>query len=180
MTETKKTETEPSEARSPKRSRFANRSERRFHAKICARRIRNPSSAFRWKRLDDLMKIVRDLTISRSVFEQRLGELDYQIEELQRSTRRLQRSTNRLETEFEVDMLENKNFKFQVSDFRFQNQESMLESAPEFDALEFDRYTEFHQTTRELGERRATLRRSAARSTACAAISKRFSTRSAV
>lgn len=28
----------------------------------------------------------------------------------------------------------------------------MLETAPEFDALEFDRYTEFHQTTRELGE----------------------------
>lgn len=104
------------------------------------------------EKLDDLMKIVRDLTVSRSVFEQQLGELDYQIEELQRSTRRLQRSTNRLETEFEADMLENKSYKFQVSSREFQNQESMLESTPEFDALEFDRYTEFHQTTRELGE----------------------------
>ncbi|HEX8637035.1 MAG TPA: Hpt domain-containing protein, partial [Pyrinomonadaceae bacterium] len=106
------------------------------------------------EKLDDLMKIVRDLTISRSVFEQRLGELDYQIEELERSTRRLQRSTNRLETEFEVDMLGDQisKLKVQSSKFHDSNQELHVNTAPEFDALEFDRYTEFHRTTRELGE----------------------------
>jgi chemosensory pili system protein ChpA (sensor histidine kinase/response regulator) len=150
--ETKKPGNEPSETTQPETEpNFAIASDADSGQKPAAQ---NSKSVVRvsLEKLDDLMKIVRDLTISRSVFEQRLGELDYQIEELQRSTRRLQRSTNRLETEFEVDMLENKSSTFHPSSFKFQNRESMLESTPEFDALEFDRYTEFHRTTRELGE----------------------------
>lgn len=122
----------------------------------------NPKSVVRvsLEKLDDLMRIVRDLTISRSVFEQRLGELDYQIEELQRATRRLQRSTNRLETEFEADMMS-----VGLSDSRFGIHDSEAKNAGQvkipnresespnpFDPLEFDCYTDFHQTTRELVE----------------------------
>jgi chemosensory pili system protein ChpA (sensor histidine kinase/response regulator) len=119
------------------------------------------------EKLDDLMKIVRDLVVSRSVFEQRLGELDFQLEELQRSTRRLQRSTARLETEFEADMLSvrasNSGLKIQDSGFKTRNLEDRNARQTEtlnpeseilntFDTLEFDRYTEFHQATRELVE----------------------------
>lgn len=105
------------------------------------------------ERLDDLVRIVSDLVISRSVFEQRIGELDRQIEELHNSTRRLQRSTNKLEIDFEADALSLSTSKFQVPNQSFRpgfatNQSSLAE----FDSLEFDRYTEFHQTTRELIE----------------------------
>ena len=106
------------------------------------------------ERLDDLVKIVRDLVISRSVFEQRLGELDRQIEELHHSTRRLQRSTTKLETDFEADVLNAQSF-----ERKMQNQRSVAEvltpiaaNSHSFDTLEFDRYTDFHQTTRELVE----------------------------
>jgi chemosensory pili system protein ChpA (sensor histidine kinase/response regulator) len=106
------------------------------------------------ERLDDLVKIVSDLVISRSVFEQRLGELDRQIEELHHSTRRLQRSTTRLETEFEADTLNLPNARYQISGSGFQtsNFASSHHGLSEFDSLEFDRYTDFHQTTRELIE----------------------------
>lgn len=106
-------------------------------------------------RLDDLVKIVNGLVISRSVFEQRLAEFDRQIDELHHSTRRLQRSTNKLETDFEADMLEAKSFAVQSAPNGFQNPARSLRSkaaANEFDTLELDRYTDFHQTTRELVE----------------------------
>ncbi len=114
----------------------------------------NPKSIVRvsLEKLDDLVKVVRGLVSTRSVFEQRLGELDRQIDELTNSTRRLQRSTTKLETDFEADMM---NAQSPVS--RVQNQWSSPVNAPvrnpqAFDSLEFDRYTEFHQTTRELVE----------------------------
>ena len=115
----------------------------------------NPKSIVRvsLEKLDDLVRIVRGLVSTRSVFEQRLGELDRQIEELTNSTRRLQRSTNKFETEFESELLN-----LQTSSTPPRNQPRTAEISTSdaanssFDALEFDRYTEFHQTTRELVE----------------------------
>ncbi len=110
-------------------------------------------------KLDELVKIVSDLVISRSVFEQRLFELEQQNKELHNSTRRLQSSTTKLETSFEADMLGGNipDSRFQVSGSRFdipgsENDSFGLASSFDFDTLEFDRYTEFHQTTRELVE----------------------------
>lgn len=103
-------------------------------------------------KLDDLVRIVSEMVISRSVFEQRLTELSMQVEELQNSTRRLSHSTGKLETDFEASTLSLPSSKFQIpgsfSNSSFVNQQS----SSEFDLLEFDRYTEFHQTTRELVE----------------------------
>jgi chemosensory pili system protein ChpA (sensor histidine kinase/response regulator) len=113
------------------------------------------------EKLDDLVKIVHGLVISRSVFERRLGELDRQIEELHHTTNRLQRSTAKLETNFEANMLVNESsrFKFQSLKFKLQNSKFEIadfntsdDSPPEFDSLEFDRYTDFHQSARELAE----------------------------
>jgi chemosensory pili system protein ChpA (sensor histidine kinase/response regulator) len=101
-------------------------------------------------KLDDLVKVVSGLVINRSVFEQRLSELEQQIAELHNSTRRLQRSTTKLETEFEADMLGNNGFR--QTEVHFADEASSNGNLLEFDTLEFDNYTEFHQTTRELIE----------------------------
>ncbi len=118
--------------------------------------IPNPKSVVRvsLEKLDDLVNIVSGLIISRSVFEQRLAEFDRQIEELHHSTLRLQRSTNKLETDCSPDLLQVPSAKFQVSssNFKSENPQSAIYNPNFFDALEFDRYTEFHQTTRELIE----------------------------
>ena len=103
-------------------------------------------------KLDDLVRIVSEMVISRSVFEQRLAELSMQVEELQNSTRRLSSSTGKLEIDFEADMLGAAK-SFTQSPFGFSpNRINGENNLPEFDSLEFDRYTEFHQTTRDLIE----------------------------
>ncbi|MEP6901159.1 MAG: Hpt domain-containing protein, partial [Actinomycetota bacterium] len=113
----------------------------------------NPKSIVRvsLEKLDELVRLVGDLVISRSVFEQRLVEFEKQISELQHNTDRLMRSTSKLETEFEAGMLQTPSSKFQIPS---QSNSSLISqhSTFNFDALEFDRYTEFHQTTRELLE----------------------------
>ncbi len=114
------------------------------------------------EKLDDLVKIMSGLVVSRSIFEQRLAELEQQIGELHNSTRRLNFATGKIETDFEADMLGSVS---RPSSFvlRPSFQTSQLQTASEgqgtkdegqkaFDSLELDRYTEFHQTMRELVE----------------------------
>ena len=103
------------------------------------------------EKLDDLVRLVSDLVINRSVFEQRLTEFERQISELHHSTNRLLRSTNKLETDFEASMLQIPGSRFQTP---IQSNSSLFphNSSLNFDSLEFDRYTDFHQTTRELLE----------------------------
>ncbi len=105
------------------------------------------------ERLDDLVKLVSEMVITRSIFEQRLLELEQQIQELNHTTNRLRRSTNKLEIDFEASSLGNSNLSAPKFSFSKQNVSSFLsKGANEFDALELDQYTEFHQTTRELIE----------------------------
>lgn len=110
-------------------------------------------------KLDDLVKIVSGMVINRSIFEQRLSELEQQISELHNSTRRLQSSTTKLETNFEADMLSLQNSKFRtqnqmavIGNYQSKIRQTPLENSTSFDTLEFDNYTDFHQTTRELIE----------------------------
>lgn len=123
--------------------------------------IPNPTSVIRvsLNKLDDLVKLVSEMVFSHSVFEQRLTELEQQINEFQNSTRRLQHSTGKLETGFESGVLGNKSFDLHSQNsFRqvaggFSNTNPMNDNQnAEFDTLEFDRYNEFNQTTRELIE----------------------------
>ncbi len=116
------------------------------------------------EKLDDLVKIVGGLVVSRSVFEQRLTELEQQIGEIHNSTRRLQQSTNKLETNFEANMLNVQSPKSIGSPYLTGIASSVRRSllvsqtspvitdANAFDTLELDRYTDFHQTMRELIE----------------------------
>jgi chemosensory pili system protein ChpA (sensor histidine kinase/response regulator) len=105
------------------------------------------------ERLDGLVKLASEMVITRSIFEQRLIELERQIQELSLTTNRLRRSTNKLEVDFEARSLGNHNFETPKFSFSKPNNSSILsKGSGEFDTLEFDRYTEFHQTTRELIE----------------------------
>jgi len=110
---------------------------------------------------------VSGLVVSRSVFEQRLTELERQTEELRHSTRRLQFSAGKLEIDFEAGIhevqspesrvrsqteIQSSNFKLQSFTSKVSNRQSATGNSQSFDSLEFDRYTEFHQITRELIE----------------------------
>ncbi|HEY8559280.1 MAG TPA: response regulator [Pyrinomonadaceae bacterium] len=119
------------------------------------------------EKLDELVRLVGDLVISRSVFEQRLAEFERQASELQYITSRLLRATGKLETDFEANQLPNSDLGFRISDSTMSrdtrllgnplnnghsNPQSAIPNPKSFDSLEFDRYTDFHQTTRELLE----------------------------
>lgn len=98
-------------------------------------------------RLDDLVRVVRDMLISRSVFEQNLKSLERQIDDLHNATRRLQTTSTKLEIDFEASMMGS------GSSFLPSSGLPALGSGQgSFDELEFDKYTEFHQSTRELAE----------------------------
>jgi chemosensory pili system protein ChpA (sensor histidine kinase/response regulator) len=103
------------------------------------------------ERFDDLVRLVSEMVVSRSAFEQRLSNLRRQIEELHHSTRRLQRLSGKIETDFgapgNAHLPPSGYSPAKAPVYAFDDP-----AAEEFDLLEFDRYTEFHQITRELVE----------------------------
>lgn len=110
------------------------------------------------ERLNDLFNLVSEMVISRSVFEQRLSELEQQIGELHHTTRRLRFSTGKLETDFETSapVVPPAALNFPAYHLAGGGEKAVNPLADlkleEFDSLEFDRYSEFNQTTRELVE----------------------------
>ncbi len=91
-------------------------------------------------RLDDIAKLVGELVISRTAFEQRMIEFRRLLGELDPSTGRLRRTSQKLDAGYEAVAL--------AGDRRSQPGDN----GDGFDALEFDRYTEFHLISRELAE----------------------------
>lgn len=116
----------------------------------------NPRSVIRVSldRLDHLVRVASEMVITRSIFEQRILELEQQIQELNHTTNRLRRATNKLEVDYEASALGGKNQG--ISQYSFSaktvGNSFVNRDFDEFDTLEFDQYTEFHQTTRELIE----------------------------
>jgi chemosensory pili system protein ChpA (sensor histidine kinase/response regulator) len=112
------------------------------------------------ERLDDLVKLIGELVISRSEFEQRLGMMNKQLEELQLSTSRMQRLATQLETGYEAKALGGNRFNAlpdrlgipHVGADEPRRFDLLNSQTHGFDDLEFDRYTEFHLLTRELSE----------------------------
>lgn len=98
------------------------------------------------ERLDDLVRIVRDMLISRSVYEQNLKSLERQIDDLHNATRRLQSTSSKLEIDFEASMMSS------GTNIARPGSLPSLGTPGSFDELEFDKYTEFHQSTRDLAE----------------------------
>ena len=125
------------------------------------------------ERLDEMVKLMGEMVIGRTILEQRLLDIENQLTEMQLSTVRLRRITGKLEVDYEASQLQNTNFAVplfgqpspnlalaQLLKSSTQNQPLNLSAAPTqttakqngFDDLELDRYTEFHQLTRELVE----------------------------
>ena len=97
-------------------------------------------------RLNELVRVVSELVINRSTFEQHHLALIDEIDELKLSTARLRRVTHKLESDYEVRAL--------GGNMAMVGPGRAASSAGGhgFDDLEFDRYTEFHLLTRELTE----------------------------
>jgi chemosensory pili system protein ChpA (sensor histidine kinase/response regulator) len=97
------------------------------------------------QRLNELVRVVSELVINRSTFEQHHSSLIEQVDELKLSTARLRRVTHKLESDYEVRAMAGGNIKMG-------GRSATSSGGHEFDELEFDRYTEFHLLTRELTE----------------------------
>jgi len=133
------------------------------------------------ERLDELIRLVSELAISRTVFEQRMADFGREAEELQFSSERLQRVSSNLEIQYEVSALGGRLALSPVDQVGNPStglpstglgagpstelrtgrtglaQEATLNTHG-FDDLEFDRYTEFHLLTRELAETASDIR----------------------
>ncbi|MEM7119120.1 MAG: response regulator [Chloroflexota bacterium] len=105
-------------------------------------------------KLDELVRLASELIITRTTFDQRLGDLNRLTNELQPSIDRLRRIATRLETQYEVAALAG-NSLTQARDGETSQVSNFLS---EFDELEFDRYTEFHLLSRELSETTSDIR----------------------
>jgi chemosensory pili system protein ChpA (sensor histidine kinase/response regulator) len=105
------------------------------------------------ERLDDVVKLVTELVITRSSLEQRMTDFARQLGELQLSTDRLWRISHKLETEYEASALGGGRLAAHTAPLFG---EARPPAAPVkthgFDDLEFDRYTEFHLQSRALAE----------------------------
>ena len=91
-------------------------------------------------RLDSLVRLVGELFVSRSIFERHLASYVKEVDELGLSLERLKRLTSQLETEhaiFSPGVVSSVNY---------------TTDKPEFDALEFDRYSKLHLLSRDLAE----------------------------
>ncbi|MGL6073260.1 MAG: hybrid sensor histidine kinase/response regulator [Fimbriiglobus sp.] len=96
------------------------------------------------ERLDELTKLIGELVIARTAFEQRATDYVRMMEELQLSSTRLKRCSTKLETEYETRALSTTGASNRGGGSSF--------NSYGFDDLEFDRYTDFHLISRELAE----------------------------
>lgn len=110
------------------------------------------------KRLDELVKLVTELIIARSSFEQRLTDFSQQLRELQSSSNRLRRVSSKMEIQYEASTLGSGLSSLTPVSFAAASAAGvpmtplMNVNTHGFDDLEFDRYTEFHLALRELSE----------------------------
>ena len=109
------------------------------------------------EKLDEVVKLISEMIIARTTFEQRLGDFAHQVEEMQLSGTRLRRVASNLETKYEASTLGGNKVvttsKLPGQEMKALRHNALLNAVTHgFDDLEFDRYTEFHLLSRELSE----------------------------
>jgi chemosensory pili system protein ChpA (sensor histidine kinase/response regulator) len=124
---------------------------------------RQPSQVVRVpiERLDELVRLVSELVIGRTAFEQRMADFGHMIEELKFSGDRLRRISSNLETQYEASALGGGLVPLpvgQVANVSHVEPQPATWNTHGFDDLEFDRYTEFHLLSRELSETTSDIR----------------------
>jgi chemosensory pili system protein ChpA (sensor histidine kinase/response regulator) len=102
------------------------------------------------ERLDELVRLVSELLVNRSTFEQHLSAYAREVGELNLSIGRLKRISSRLDTDFEVSALKGGFGQLALRGVVASPRDSAAPSG--FDALEFDQYTDFHLVSRDLNE----------------------------
>jgi chemosensory pili system protein ChpA (sensor histidine kinase/response regulator) len=95
------------------------------------------------ERLDELMRLVGELFVERSIFEKQLGDLSTELSELSLSQQRLRRLGSQLDSQ-QATFLQGPMAAAATS--------NSGADRSEFDALEFDRYTQIHLVSRDLTE----------------------------
>jgi len=101
------------------------------------------------ERLNELVRLVSELVITRTTFEQYMNRFVHDtVDELNPSIKRLQQVSSNLETKYEVSTLGDGSWAYDLRN----NHTPPSSNSYEFDELEFDRYTEFHQLSRALTE----------------------------
>ncbi len=102
-------------------------------------------------RVDELVRIVSELIINRTTFEQRMADFVRYVDELRPVLGRLRTVANEMETRHSVDQLRTSPSRRNpsLSATALPNDQRHLD---EFDTLEFDRYNEFHLLARSISE----------------------------
>ncbi len=106
-------------------------------------------------RLDELVRLVSELVVNRSTFEQHFSRYVHEVDELNLSVERLKRIAVTLETEHAVGALVNQqdNVGFAAgSGPAFSARKAEDDRRGDFDTLEFDRYSDIHLLSRDLTE----------------------------
>jgi chemosensory pili system protein ChpA (sensor histidine kinase/response regulator) len=102
------------------------------------------------ERLDEMARTIGELMVNRSAFESQLAAYAKEVGELQLSLARLKRISNRLDSDFEVSSFQAGYGQLAVR--AVHSSTLAKDGREEFDALEFDRYTDFHLVSRDLNE----------------------------
>ena len=105
--------------------------------------------------LDEVVKMVTELIITRASFEQNLSQLTRQLEELRGSSTRLGHVSSKMEVQYEASTLGGGlalRKPFLSGGAPAAASPALNSNAYGFDDLEFDRYTEFHLLLRGLTE----------------------------
>ncbi len=110
------------------------------------------------ERLDDVVRLASELVVHRSVFERHVADLARRVDEMSASHERLRRLAGRLEADYEVRALAGSAVGAvsatesggAAGTSRWNDGFGSMPAG--FDALELDRYTEFHLLSRELTE----------------------------
>ncbi len=110
------------------------------------------------ERLDELARLVSEVAISRTTLEQRMTDFARMVEDLRASGERLRRVSTNIETQFEASTLGGGAMASVIAG----TAPRIAPTFSEFDALEMDRYTEFHRLRRELTETTTDIRTVAA------------------
>jgi chemosensory pili system protein ChpA (sensor histidine kinase/response regulator) len=103
------------------------------------------------ERLDEMVRLVSELVVSRSTFEQYLEAYRHDVDELRFSLGRLRRLSQKFDTDFEVQALLGGPGGL-VNRTIGADRQGVTDKRSEFDSLEFDRYTDLHLVARDLGE----------------------------
>ena len=103
-------------------------------------------------RIDEIMRLMGELVISRSSIEQYIADLTSTVENMAPTIERLKKVSERLETEYEISALGDG-----LATRRGKTMPGGRPAMPvfaehDFDELELDRYTEFHHLLRQLAE----------------------------